>query len=100
MGNIHVVLRREDGTIIDELEDGQSELARLLRRTRDDVAYPYLRFIDPIDDTTFTRQQMSALVPELRRLAEATQSAPVRRVLNLAQLCEATSHSRLSFIGD
>lgn len=100
MGNIHVVLRREDETIIDELDDGQTELARLLRGTRDDIAYPYLRFIDPIDFTTFNRAQMSALIPELRRLAEATQSAAVRRVLDLAQLCEATSHSHLSFIGD
>jgi len=61
MGNIDVVLRREDGTTIDEMEDGQAELARVLRGTRDDIAYPYLRFIDPIEDTTFNRQQLAAL---------------------------------------
>jgi hypothetical protein len=100
MAHIGVALRAEDGTRIRELEDGGVELFRLLMSVRDDVAYPYLRFVDPIDTTVFTSFQMSALVPELRRLAVAKQSAVLRTVLEIAELCETMSHSQLAFEGD
>jgi hypothetical protein len=100
MAHIGVALRAEDGTRIRELEDGGVELFRLLMSVRDDVAYPYLRFVDPIDTTVFTSFQMSALVPELRRLAVAKQSAVLRTALEIAELCETMSHSQLAFEGD
>lgn len=99
MADLSVVLTDEQGNILQDLGDRGNELFRSMPH-RDDTDYPYLRFVDPWDTTTFTRVQMSALVPELRRLAEAKSSPAVDRVLDMAEQCESTAHSRLVFIGD
>jgi hypothetical protein len=99
MFDIHVVLTDERGNSIEDLGDLGGELFRAMPH-RDDVDYPYLRFVDPYDTTAFTQLQMAALIPDLRRLARARPSRAVDRVLELAEVCEATVHSRLVFIGD
>ena len=77
--NLDVRLTDERGVILQELDDPGNKLSRLI--CRDDVAYPHLRFVDPIDTTVFTSFQMAAIVPELRRLAQARPSPVLDQVL-------------------
>ena len=99
MAHIGVRVQSIDGTVLAEMRDGGFELTRLLP-DGDAVDYPYLRFIDPYDNTFFTSLQMSAVIPELRRLANGKPSPVLGRVLELAELCQRTMHSHLVFIGD
>ena len=95
---IDVLVTDESGAVLASLDGGGRELLRVLP-SKDDPDYPYLRFIDWTDTTTFTRAQMGAVLPELRRLSRAKPSPLIDRVISLAERCEATTHSRLVFSG-
>jgi hypothetical protein len=95
---IDVLLTDESGAVLDALTGGGRELVRALP-SKDDPDFPYLRFIDWLDTTTFTRAQMGGVVPELRRLSRLKPSPVVDRILALAERCEQTTHSRLVFSG-
>jgi hypothetical protein len=98
---IDVRLTDEAGSVLDSLGVGPQE-GRVLGRAipkRDDPSYPYLRFIDWVDTTTFTSAQMGGLIPELRRLAREEPSPVLDRLVSLAERCEKTTHSRLVFEG-
>ncbi len=98
---VDVWLTDEQGNALDTLCSGPTdgrELIRSLPRV-DDVRYAYLRFIDWADTTTFTRLQMNALIPEIRRLSEERPSPVIDRLLLMAERCERTTHSRLVFHG-
>ena len=84
--------------VLDGLDEG-FEVFRLLPGF-DAIEYPYLRYIDPYDDTSFSGAQMAALLPELRRLVRAKPSAVLDQLIQLAERCEAGSHLRLVFVGD
>jgi hypothetical protein len=92
-------LQHEDGTAISELGAGGDELFRVLP-WRDAIDYPYLRYVEPYGDTYFNSLQMSAVLPELRRLAEANDSPVLRQVVEMAELCEANYRWHLVFLGD
>ncbi len=99
MAHIDVRLLDNGDEVLGELGDGGHDLFRLLPGPHA-IDYPYLRFIDPYDDTSFSGAQMAAVIPELRRLAVEKPSAALDRVIQLAERCEAGSHLRLVFIGD
>jgi hypothetical protein len=95
---VDVLLTDNTGTILEALGDGGRDLVRALPSSAD-PGYPYLRFIDWLDTTTFTAAQMGGVVPELRRVAREHPSAVLERVLAMAERCEQTTHSRLIFSG-
>lgn len=64
-----------------------------------DERYPYLRLVDPYDDTFFSSNQMIAVLPELRRLEEETGDPVLAQVIVLAERCRAKG-GYLAFIGD
>ena len=67
----------------------------------DDQRYPYLRLIDPYENTIFSSYQMKwAVLPELERFAVESPSPQVERVLQLARRCGSEVHTYLWFIGD
>jgi hypothetical protein len=100
MGHLGVVIRHATtGEVIEELGEDGFALLRAMPG-HDDVSFPYLRFIDPLDDTVFTSAQMAAVVPELRRLRAAKPSPVLDRVLKMAEACEANLRWRLVFLGD
>jgi hypothetical protein len=94
---ISVQLSTSDGHAIAEVAPLHPTLNSLLKGL-DPAEYPYLALVDPYTDTTFTPLQMSAVLPELRRLSEAHEA--LDEVLALAERCAAATHEFLVFVGD
>lgn len=95
---IDVLLTDETGQVLEALDGPGRDLIRALPNS-DDPGYPYLRFIDWVDTTTFTAMQMRGVVPELRRRAGEYPSPILDQLLAMAERCAQTTHSRLVFSG-
>ena len=92
-----VELRDAEGHVIDRLVPAAPGLPM---PSYEDMSFPYLRLVDPYGDTVFSGYQMSAVIPELQRLARAAPSPNLDRLLELAQMCDSGVHVFLVFIGD
>lgn len=94
---INVRLQDELGGII--ADGGIVELREL--PAFDDQRYPYLRLIDPYENTIFSSYQVQwAVLHELERFAVESPSPHLDRVLQLARDCGSEVHTYLWFIGD
>lgn len=67
-----------------------------------DSAYPFLRRVDLEGTTSFNRLQLTDVMPELERLAEAAPAVRprLRAILALARKAAAEPHLHLRFLGD
>lgn len=98
-----VVLQDESGNPIEELEDPQNLLGKLLP-SEDDTSFHALRYVDFYGDTIFNKFQMEPVLTELDRVlgyAEtAEEVALLRQVQELARSCQDGTHLYLKFEGD
>ena len=66
----------------------------------DDDRYPYLRLVDPYDDTVFSSYQCRVVEPEFARLVEDHRDPKYAEALGLLRRCADDLGSSLWFIGD
>lgn len=64
----------------------------------DDELYPYLRLIDPYDETVFSAHQCQVIESDLARLAANEPDPKFAQVLDLVRRC--TVSESIWFIGD
>lgn len=66
----------------------------------DDEAYPYIRLIDPYDDTIFSAYQCAIVQGDFERLAGKRLDADARAVLELIKTCAGDLSKEIWFVGD
>lgn len=66
----------------------------------DDDAYPYIRLIDPYDDTIFSAYQCAVVLADFDRLAAQRLDEDTRSVLALIQRCAGDPSKEIWFVGD
>jgi hypothetical protein len=92
-------LREEDGTVIERWTANAYDLYAAMPGF-DDLAYPYLRTVDPYGTTHFSSYQMREVVPELERLFAEHPLESLAKLLEMARACQAANHYDLVLIGD
>jgi hypothetical protein len=97
---IAAVLIDEHGNMLSEQVCVPTELVSRL----DDSRFSCLRFVDPYGDTVFNCLQMAGLLGDLRILKGQPESGgregTIRRIEELAEVCQNESHQYIKFIGD
>jgi hypothetical protein len=66
----------------------------------DDGRYPYLRLIDPYDETVFSSHQCQVVEAEFERLAAERRDPEYSAALDLVRRCASNAGSSLWFVGD
>jgi hypothetical protein len=96
-----VLLRTAGGKVLRAMSDDSVRLSAILPPTGD-PGFPFLGLLDPYGDTLFSAMQMSAIIPEIRRLrARSLESDDVLSELEeLAEECRESTHTFLVFVGD
>lgn len=97
-----VELRSERGDVLDRVFE-EGAIARL-RASIGDAGSVCLRFIDPYGDTVFNPPQAAVLSAELnaalKAVVDSEDQTRLVRVAGIADLCAASLHLLLWFIGD
>ena len=97
-----VILERENGEPLEQVEDPKNMLHQLL--PSEDDSYQYLRFIDWYGDTVFNGLQIQPFLSEWDRLTESArtsdENALLARIRELALRCSQEPHLYLRFCGD
>lgn len=73
---------------------------RSILPVEDDDGYPYLRLIDPYDETAFSSHQCRVIVSDFERLAMVRPGPDTQAVLELVRRCAEEVDKSLWFIGD
>ncbi len=66
----------------------------------EDDRYPYIRLIDPYDDTVFSSYQCATIEPDFARLAAERPGPDTLAVLELVRKCARDVSTCLWFAGD
>jgi len=97
-----IILEDADGEPLEQVEDSQNILHRLL--PSEDASYQYLRFIDWYGDTIFNRLQIEPFLNEWDRLSKVARTLDeatlLARIRQLALQCSQEPHLYLRFCGD
>jgi hypothetical protein len=100
---LKIILRNENGVVLDSITDSKKLLHRLLPQF-DEVEYPYLRFIDRYGDTIFNGLQMSLFLDEWSRIIKKANGEEEKKIVlyinELALRCQQGVHLYLVFYGD
>ena len=95
-----VVLQTEAGDSIEQLEDPQNLLRKLLP-SESDTSFHTLRYIDFHGDTIFNKYQIELVLSELDRVLESAEAAEeialLRQIWELARCCQDGTHLYLKF---
>lgn len=101
MAHIGVEVRNDPwGEAVARLESPGADASRILPPF-DDIAFPLLRLVDPYGTTYFNSYQMTGVLEELRRLPDnGPEGSVLPQLIALAEVCQRTIHSYLTFLGD
>jgi hypothetical protein len=97
-----VLLRSATGKVLRSLTNESVRLSRILPPPGD-PDFPFLGLLDPYGDTFFSRAQMQAVIPEIRRLRTLSLDADDELLSELEELaveCRDGNHVFLIFVGD